>query len=218
MESVRGVINIVYARIIDVSVRCVRAYIDAGAPRVEPHKADEHPTEFSAKINSQTTHEEVQTFRTIQDILHHDTHIGDVALRNTVMYAGTVTVPLYKNPTIEFDAQIGTIPFGELVMMYEPQGRFFRVSWNGIEGWVLRDDLVDRAIRVHPQFSVGHINSVDDPNTAHVRAILGDIFGLNRSEFSLQAGEYVLYKLWKKGLQLEWPEDRPRVPGYGIKF
>ncbi len=135
------------------------------------------------------------------------------AQKNTVMYAQGIRVPVYANPTIEFDAQIGEIPFGEMIIVLEPRGRFYRIAWNTLEGWVLRDDVADRAIRVYPQFVVGEENSIDHPNTAHVRAILSDVFGLSKSEFPLQSGEYVLYRLWRKGIHVIWPATRPRVPG-----
>ncbi len=133
--------------------------------------------------------------------------------KNTVMYANSVRVPVFKNPTIEFDGQIGEVPFGDMVIVLEPRGRFYRIMWNTIEGWVLKEDIADRALRVYPVFIIGEENGVDHPNTAHVRTILGDIFGLGRSEFALQAGEYVLYRLWRKGIRIVWPEIRPRVPG-----
>jgi hypothetical protein len=140
------------------------------------------------------------------------------SLHHTVMYAGAATVPLYPHPTVEFDTQITTIPYGETVLMCEPSGRFFKVIWNTYTGWVLREDLVDRAAYVYPQFVIGEANSVDDTNTARVRTIIKDTFGLNRSEFALQAGEYVLYTLWRKGISIAWPETRPRVPGLWHKI
>ncbi len=133
--------------------------------------------------------------------------------KNTVMYADNVRVPVFRNPTIEFDGQIGEVPFGDMIIVLEPRGRFYRIMWNTIEGWVLKEDIADRAMRVYPVFIIGEENGVDSPNTAHVRTILGDIFGLGRSEFALQAGEYVLYRLWRKGMRIVWPDIRPRVPG-----
>jgi len=153
------------------------------------------------------------TFKTVRDILQTETKSLAVAQKNTVMYAQTVAVPIYANPTVEFDTQIGSIPYGELVLMVKPQGRFYQVIWNGIEGWVLRDDLADRANRVYPEFLVGQENLVDHVNTSHVRAIIGDTFGIGRSDFPLQAGEYIVYRLWRKGIHIPWTDVRPRVPG-----
>jgi hypothetical protein len=133
--------------------------------------------------------------------------------KNTVMYADNVRVPVFKNPTIEFDGQIGEVPFGDMVIVLEPRGRFYRIMWNTVEGWVLKEDIADRAMRVYPVFTIGEENGVDSPNTAHVRTILGDMFGLGRSEFALTAGEYVLYRFWRKGIRIVWPDIRPRVPG-----
>lgn len=165
-------------------------------------------TEEQSEIQSK---ESVSTHKVIQD-----TPTAEVSLfttKNTIMYADSIHVPVYKNPTIEFDAQIGEIPYGEMIIVLEPKGRFYRIVWNTLEGWVLRDDIADRAIRVFPEFTIGEENSVDHPNTAHVRAIIDDAFGLGRSEFPLQAGEYILYRLWKKRIQIVWSSVRPRVPG-----
>jgi len=159
-----------------------------------------------------------KTFKTVHEVLKAKPY-NDVAIKkNTIMYAGTVAVPVYQQPTIEFDAQIGTIPYGEMVIMLEARGRFSHVVWNMLEGWVLRDDLVDRSSRVYPEFIIGEENNVDDRNAIYIRAILGDVFGVGRSQFPLQAGEYVLYRLWKKGIRIEWPNIRPRIPGLWHKI
>lgn len=133
--------------------------------------------------------------------------------RGMVMYAGMPSAPLFRNPTVEFDGQIAQVPFGAMVMAGEPKGRFYPVTWKQIHGWMLQEDLADRAVRIYPAFTVGQENLVDAPNTAQVRALIGDVFGLARSEFALQAGEYVLYRLWRKGSTIAWPQVRPRVPG-----
>ena len=207
-------IDSLYEAIISYTVSCFRAYIEAGQKESKGHQNIIEEVLCVDESQDEEIEEPVQTFRSVSQILTRERDSEMVlATKNTVMYAGTVAVPVFRNPTIEFDAQIATIPFGALIMMHEPQGRFYRISWNTISGWVLKDDLVDRTGLVHPQFTVGQENGVDHPNTAHVRTILGDIFGLNRSEFPLQAGEYVLYKLWKRNLKIEWPSDRPRVPG-----
>jgi hypothetical protein len=82
------------------------------------------------------------TFKTVQEILRTDDRAITDTVKNMVMYAGNASVPLYKNPTIEFDTQIAKIPYGEMVMMTEVKGRFCKVAWREAEGWVLRDDLV----------------------------------------------------------------------------
>lgn len=219
-----SVIDTLYTAVISFTVRCIRAYTSPQAPVDAHKKIHEVVHDGNTDVDSQETavekvdshavvDEAVPTFKKIESILKTDTYVHTDMARNTIMYAGNVSVPVYKNPTMEFDAQIGVIPYGEMVMMLEPQGRFLKVIWNTLEGWVLKDDLVDRAIRVYPEFTVGKENGVDDSNTVHVRAIIKDEFGVSRSEFSLQAGEYVLYRLWKKGIRIEWPKTRPRVPG-----
>ncbi len=156
---------------------------------------------------------EQQTFRPIAHILNDTVSVFPETGRNMIMYAGNYVVPVYKDPTIEFDTQIATIRYGEMVMMLEPKGRFYKVLWGTTEGWVLRENLADRAVRVFPEFTIGEEYSVDHPATAQVRSIINDPFGLSHSEFGLQAGEYVVYRLWRKGIYIDWPDIRPRTPG-----
>lgn len=213
-------IDAVYREVIAISVGfivwCSKTYFNTGETVGAPlEQNSENAINEPEIVLDDSTH---TTFKTVNEILHADAPVQSIIQKNTVMYANTVRVPVYKNPTVEFDAQIGEIPYGEMVIVLEPKGRFYRIMWHTTEGWVFRDDIADRAMRVHPEFVVGEENLVDGLNTTHVRAILGDVFGLGRSEFPLQAGEYVLYKLWKKGISIHWPETRPRIPGLWHKI
>ncbi len=154
-------------------------------------------------------------FKTIKDITHTPFPARERILeeKNTVMYAGSIDVPLYVRPTQEFDGVLSTITYGDMVMVLEQKGRFMHVAHNGHEGWVLREDLVDRAAYVYPEFVIGEKNELDDPATIRTRAMIKDVFGGSRVEFPLQAGEYVVYRLLRKGIHITWPETRPRVPG-----
>ncbi len=161
------------------------------------------------------------SFRTIEDVLTRDerhtvTEGKKNTLsyeKNTVMYVGSTDAALYKQPTQEFDTVLGSLPYGEMVMVLDQKNRFAQISTNGFIGWVLREDLVDRAAFVYPELVIGLANEVDDPNTIRLRAMIRDEFGGARVEFPLQAGEYVTYRLLRKGLTISWPEVRPRVPG-----
>lgn len=147
------------------------------------------------------------TFRSAADILEHP------HAKNTVMYTGTEHTPLFSKPTMEFDGVITRLPYGTMVMVLESRGRWSRVAHTGKEGWVLRDDLSDRAAHVYPDFTIGVENRADDPNTLRVRACIEDEFGAGKAELPLQSSEYVLYRLYKKGIQIAWPDVRPRIEG-----
>lgn len=213
-------IDVIYREVIAISVGfiawCSKTYFNAG--EIVGASLEQNLENTISEPEATFDDSPHTTFKTVNEILHTDAFVQPIIQKNTVMYANTVRVPVYKNPTVEFDAQIGEIPYGEMVIVLEPKGRFYRIMWHTTEGWVFRDDIADRAMRVHPEFVVGEENLVDGLNTTHVRAILGDVFGLGRSEFPLQAGEYVLYRLWKKGISIHWPETRPRVPGLWYKI
>lgn len=207
MAPIASVIDTLYEVFIRFAVRCVAVYYP-----------EERGVSVSRVIEVPVTvpedEEAVPTFRTVSEILRQDAPPIAETAKNTIMYARSIAVPVYRNPTVEFDSSVGTIPYGEMVMVTEPRGRFFRVAWNAVEGWVRKEDLSDRAAHVYPEFAEGEEYPVDHPNTARVRALLGDPFGAGHTDLPLQAGEYVLYKLWRKGKRIDWPRTRdPRVPG-----
>lgn len=155
------------------------------------------------------------SFRSIEDVMARHSTLPEAGqeLKNTVMYAGGNEISMYKNPTQEFDSVIGSLSYGDMVMVLAQKGRWANVVHGEQNGWVLRDDLVDRAAYVYPKFVIGEQNIPDDPNTIRVRAIISDMFGGGRGEMPLQAGEYVAYRLLRKGLHISWPNVRPRTPG-----
>lgn len=137
---------------------------------------------------------------------------------HTSMYIRGTRVPVFRNPQMKFDAKIAEIPYGEMVTVIASEGGFYHIIWQSVRGWVLCVDIADRADEVYPLFVKGEEQMVDHTNTVRVRALIGDPFGLGRSEFPLQAGEYILYRLWRKGIQPQWPDVRPRVPGVWHKI
>lgn len=151
------------------------------------------------------------TFRGIDVIMHDRANSGTIA--RSIMYVGSARAPLFMNPTKEFDTVISELPYGTMVMVLEEKGRFARVSVDGTEGWTLKDDLLDRAAFIYPEFVIGQENDADNPNTYRLRAFIGDLFHGDEADFALQAGEYVYYKLMRKGLRIPWPQVYPRTPG-----
>jgi hypothetical protein len=202
-------IDTLYDAVLAYSLRVVRAYVyaDASLDSEINHLENEHEV---MELPAPQRHKEIEAPKFV---VAQDQAVSPLAARGVVMYVGEASVPVYKNPTIEFDGQVGTISFGAMVMAGEAKGRFYYITQGLLEGWVLRDDLADKAATVYPVFEQDKENLIDDSNTARVRAIIKDEFGLGRSEFSLQAGEYVLYRLARRGLSISWPSARPRVPG-----
>lgn len=147
------------------------------------------------------------TFRSTAEV------IESPSAKNTVMYSGSERTPLFRNPTMEFDGVRMYIPYGAMVMVLQSQGRWSRVAYKSLQGWVLRDDLQDRSAHVYPDFTIGEPNRAEDPNTLRVRACIADEFGAGRAELSLQSSEYVLYRLARKGITISWPRIRPRIEG-----
>jgi hypothetical protein len=215
MRILFAVIDDLYTFAFRAIASCVRVHDDLGETQAdiytEPLRLPPRESHDMLGAPKGVPH----SFKTIKDIAKAPLPVRERILeeKNTVMYAGSIDVPLYVHPTQEFDGVLGTITYGDMVMVLEQKGRFMHVAHNGNEGWVLREDLVDRAAYVYPEFVIGEKNELDDPNTIRARAMIKDIFGGSRVEFPLQAGEYVVYRLLRKGIRVVWPETRPRVPG-----
>lgn len=155
--------------------------------------------------------DERHTFKSVDVVLRERTVSS--AIDETCRYVATPSAPLFQNPTHEFDGIRAFLVYGAAVIPREERGRFIRVTSGDQEGWMMRDDLQVHRGDVYPVFIVGKENEVDDPNTIRLRAIINDMFGGTYIEYPLQAGEYVMYRLLQRGVQVAWPPERPRVPG-----
>lgn len=134
-------------------------------------------------------------------------------LRNTVMYTASIATPMKSAPHASGDATIAVLPYGSMVMVLRTDDVWAYVASGSHEGWVYAEDLEDRAAHVYPAFHIGEENRDDDPATVRLRAIIEDAFGAGELGLPLQAEEYVLYRLHKRGVKIAWPPVRPRSPG-----
>jgi hypothetical protein len=182
-----------------------------GAAPARPQLPESAPAPLETREEDDEAREEeaiiIPTFRSTAEILETP------GTKNTVMYAGSEFVPLYRHAAMEFDGAFARIPYGAMVMVLESKGRWSRVVWKSLQGWAIRDELVDRSAYVYPDFTIGEPNRAEDPNTLRLRACIADEFGAGRAELPLQSSEYVLYRLTKRGVAIPWPEERPRVEG-----
>ncbi len=134
-------------------------------------------------------------------------------VRNTVMYTASIATPLKSAPAASGDAIVAVLPYGSMVMVLKTDDAWAYVASGAHEGWVYAEDLEDRAAHVYPAFHIGEENQDDDPATLRLRAIIEDEFGAGEIGLPLQAEEYVLYRLIKRGVRITWPKVRPRSPG-----
>lgn len=164
----------------------------------------------------QTLSAQPSRFRSTAEIIGPEINIGGE--KNTIMYTGGSDIPLHREPTQTFDGIIRRLPFGAMLMLLENKGRWSRVVHTDLEGWILREDLVDRAAHIYPHLVIGERNDVDDLNTIRIRSLIADEYGAGAAELPLQAEEYVHYRLFRKGIKLPWSVARPRQAGVWHKL
>jgi len=213
MQDMYTLIDRVYDLTIGTTVRFFTAQHDAGTTPVIHLRGHEEPL----LLDSPHTHDahEVASdptpWKSLESVLLDREVREDMS--QTVAYVQHARAPLFGGPTKEFDTVIMSLMYGDMVMVLEEKGRFSKVAKDGVIGWVLRDDLASRAGTVYPEFAIGEKNGPHDLNTVRTRACINDLFYGGEVEMPLQAGEYVLYRLVRKGLHINWPPSRPRTPG-----
>jgi len=202
--------------------------VESLSGRSKEKKENEISVEYYAEEDISSILEDIQipveegysTFRGVGEIIEEEKQEIYPAPggKNTLMYVGGNETPMFLRATKEFDSVVAKLPYGAMVMVLEQNGRWARAVYNTFTGWILREDLVDRAAYVYPQFVLNEQNTAHDPNTIRIRAMLDDAFAGGVSELDLQAPEYVTYRLMRKGLTIPWPETRPRTPGLWHKI
>jgi len=134
-------------------------------------------------------------------------------IKNTIMYTASTEATLRSAPGASGDATVAVLPYGSMVMVLQVEDPWVYVASGPHQGWVYKEDLEDRAAHVYPAFHIGEENLEDDPATIRLRASISDEFGAGELGLPLQAEEYVLYRLMKRGIKIAWPPIRPRRPG-----
>lgn len=193
--------DLVRAVITDLYTFAMQKFVGTRPLQLAPY---EDSTQDTAEMTSETN-----TFRSTADIISTGTATGT----NTVMYTGGMETPIFQNPTMEFDGVIALLPYAAMLIVLENRGRWAKVAHNGLVGWILREELVDRAAHVYPYFVIGERNGTDDPNTIRLRAAISDEYSGGVVHAPLQQVEYVHYRLLRKGITIPWDDTRPRTPG-----
>ncbi len=133
--------------------------------------------------------------------------------KSTVMYCATSGAPLRSDPSTGSDNIIAQVPFGAMIVAVSTENDWVHIFYKGMEGYVLLHDLTDRAAYVYPTLTIGEAYEAHDPHTERLRAVISDEFSYGDGDLSLQAEEYVTYKLLRQSMVIPWPVVRPRTPG-----
>ncbi len=126
-----------------------------------------------------------------------------------------VTEPtrIFARPLWSFDGVISLLSYGDKVQIVSYEGRFARIGYDSVAGWVLKDDLTTDATVIYPIFESGHVYSALDDETKKLRRLIRDEFFTEELYIPLQAGELVAYRLQAAGRTITWSSVRPRLPG-----
>jgi hypothetical protein len=130
-----------------------------------------------------------------------------------VYTVGEHSVPIHTVPVQAFDSVFAHISYGTKVQVSRFEGRWAQVEINALQGWVLKDALYQDAGTLLPTFIIGETYRNDTAATEQLRRCLSDMFAGAASGSDLSSAEYVSYRLWRKGLQIAWGNERPRVAG-----
>lgn len=128
-------------------------------------------------------------------------------------FIGEVGAEIYSDPVVAFDTIVGTVTYGQSVLLKKLGGRWAEVVVGARSGWVLRDVLRERREDIHPQLHIDECYDAHHPETIKLRACIDDEFSGARAGVPLSAAEYVTYKLQQQKRTIIWQEDGPRIAG-----
>ncbi len=136
-----------------------------------------------------------------------------VFLQGEQYFIGETGAHLYVDPVFAFDSALQVLSYGDLVYVQKLGGRWAHIKTALYEGWVLKDVLREKAKDVFPQLIDGVFYDAQNPQTEQIRLYIGDMFMGGSIASVLIDVEYVTYMLKKKGKEIAWNHERPRVAG-----
>jgi hypothetical protein len=133
--------------------------------------------------------------------------------KHTIAYCAERQAPLRSAPDTASDTVIATVAYGDMLMVLGARDGYTYVAAGDKRGYIPTSALAEKAAGVYPAFTVGERNGPHDQNTVRLRSFIRDEFSAGLSQLSLQAHEYVYYRLLRRGVQIAWPDIRPRTAG-----
>lgn len=128
-------------------------------------------------------------------------------------FVGARDTFLYVDPVVSFDMAIRELTYGELIHVIKLGGRWAHVKAKESEGWIFKDALREKAKDVFPSFFNGTYYDSESAETRKLRLCIHDMFKGEASAVALSDAEYVTYKVWKRGREIQWGDMRPRIAG-----
>jgi hypothetical protein len=119
----------------------------------------------------------------------------------------------FARPVHTLDGVKATFSYGVEVLTGPVEGRFVYISGYGHEGWVLKDSLTPHRTDIYPELQSGRVYEYDDPATVAIRRVLKDPLAAAELIAPLQPAEYIFLYWQLAGVNIDWPDIRPRTPG-----
>lgn len=119
---------------------------------------------------------------------------------------------LMLRPLLMFDGVISELPYGTMVRFISHEGRFTKVDYQGQVGFIFKEELLPLS-DILPSFEFARFYDHANPEVVKLRQYLRDEFCTQELYLPLQSVELVSLRLIEAGRVLNWPTQRPRLPG-----
>ncbi|MFM2339786.1 MAG: hypothetical protein RLZZ360_422 [Candidatus Parcubacteria bacterium] len=120
---------------------------------------------------------------------------------------------LFKEPVQQFDSQLRTLPYGQIVALRHFEGQYAEVLAYGQVGFVHKDALTPELETIWPTLVSGTVYLADSEVAKIYRQHIADEFLGGAIGLPLTAEEYVTVRLLRDRLAIAWPPARPRLAG-----
>ncbi|MFA5048817.1 MAG: CHAP domain-containing protein [Patescibacteria group bacterium] len=111
---------------------------------------------------------------------------------------------------------LGKLSYGEEVEPLSLENGWYKISYNGKEGWISSEythDVAEKPMDGDVNFKIGIPNDSKSQNAIIIRKAINDEFGGGKNNWNLQCVEYVHYKIKNLGCNIDWPVHSGRDGG-----
>jgi len=158
-----------------------------------------------ALVGTQTAPTSVQT--------EHVTPVVARSLESRVCFVNTAHLLCLQTPQKKFDSLRGAFKYGDAVKVLQQKDNWSFVENSTTQGWVVTQYLTEDAMDVFPDLQPGEVYEADNQETKKLRLYINDSLLGGDLRLALKSSEYIFYRLQRTGIHVQWPFERPRLPG-----
>lgn len=128
-------------------------------------------------------------------------------------YVCIESAPYFIDSDLSFDSKLGEFCYGDKVTVLHFGDFYSEVRIGTIKGWTKTVSLTQDEAKIIPDLETMVPYTSDNEESVKLRKYIKDEVLAGQLKLPLQSVELIYFLLKKKGLEVNWPQTRPRAAG-----